>query len=224
MFDLSILAIVHLSSIHHQLHHSSVGYHWIPPAAWYVALMEYRRPAKHEGSTQWIVRPLTKHQLKFHDLMVDAEIDRKQEIGLPTPLILQPLQVLSNILWGSACDCKDFSQFALICRPGQRKKVLCDLGTTMSAPLYSASNKGENEKFFFSKCWRKNPQKTDLLKAMPRSCPRTPRPISCVVVAYHPLHAKFQNRLGNVSWQKWRSLTKTHKVVTKKTKNLQPVK
>ena len=61
MFDLSILPTVYLSSIHHQLHHSSAGYHWIPPAAWYVALMEYRRPAKHQGSTQWIARPLTKH-------------------------------------------------------------------------------------------------------------------------------------------------------------------
>ena len=210
MFDLSILPIVYLSSIHHQLHHSSAGYHWIPPAAWYVALMEYRRPAKHQGSTQWIARPLTKHW-NFMIRCWRLKLTKNQVYLLHLLYILESLQVLSNMLCGSACDCKDFSQFALICRPGQRKKVLCDLGTTMSAPLYSASNKSDNKKFM-SKCWGKNPQKMDLWKAMKHSCPRTPRPISCGDVAYHPLHAKFQNHLGNFAWQnldRHENITKT---------------
>lgn len=37
------------------------------------------------------------------------------------------------------CDCKDFSQLAFVCLPGQRKKLLWDPGMTIKAPLYSAS-------------------------------------------------------------------------------------
>lgn len=145
-----------------------------------------------------------------------------------TSSILESLQVLSNMLCGSACDCKDFSQFALICRPGQRKKVLCDLGTTMSAPLYSASNKGDNKKFM-SKCWGKKSTKNRPLKSHETFLSKNTTadklrgrgiPSSACQVSKSP----WQFCLTK-PWQTWKQNKNTirHKVIRKKQKKHQVI-